>query len=54
MVIEAGLSGIVFPSLIYEGRENVVVFVGRLSEDDGLDAIDPDERLPKNRSSWAG
>lgn len=38
MVIEAGLSGIVFPSLIYESCVNVVVFVGRLGEDDGLDA----------------
>lgn len=52
MVIEAGLSGIVFPSLTHESGANVVVYVGRLREGDSIAVNDPDGRLPKDRSSW--
>ena len=52
LVLEAGLSGIVFPSLTHDGGANIVAYVGRLAEGDGIDVNDPDGRLPKDRASW--
>lgn len=52
MVVEAGLPGIIFPSLTHEGGVNITVFVGRLSSEDGIEVHDPEGRLPKDRSSW--
>ena len=54
MVLEAGFSGIVFPSLTHEGGTNIVAYVGRLADGNGIEVNDPDGRLPKDRSSWTG
>ncbi|MBV2150074.1 RES family NAD+ phosphorylase [Sphingobium sp. AS12] len=52
MVLEAGLPGIVFPSLTHERGVNVVVYTGALGDGNLVEVNDPDGRLPKDRSSW--
>ena len=52
MVLEAGLPGIVFPSLTDGGGVNIVVYPEQLSGGDGIEVNDPEGRLPKDRSSW--
>ncbi|PKP94140.1 MAG: RES protein [Alphaproteobacteria bacterium HGW-Alphaproteobacteria-16] len=52
MVLEAGLPGIVFPSLTHETGVNVVVYVGALGSGNLVEVNDPDGRLPKNHASW--
>lgn len=53
MVLAAGHTGIVFPSMVNPGGVNVVVFNERIKGDNRIDVNDPDHRLPIDRSSWA-
>ena len=53
MVLEAGLPGIVFPSLTRDAGVNIVIFVAGLGRGNAIDVNDPDGRLPKDRSSWS-
>jgi len=52
LVITAGLRGILFPSLRHTGGTNLVVFPANLAEGDHVEVHDPDDRLPRNQSSW--
>jgi len=53
MVLDAGYSGIIFPSLAHPGGTNVVLYLDTLQQAGGTIAInDPDGRLPKDDSSW--
>ena len=53
MVLAAGHTGIVFPSMVNPGGVNVVIFNERIKGDNRIDVNDPDHRLPIDRSSWA-
>lgn len=53
MVLAAGHTGIVFPSMVNPGGVNVVVFNERIKGDNRIDVNDPEHRLPIDRSSWA-
>lgn len=57
--LEAGASGVLFPSVQSRGGTNLVVYTSMLKiaalEDDSsnhIEAHDPDGRLPRNQDSW--
>jgi len=52
LAIEAGASGILFPSMANPGGVNLVVYTDALGDQDRLDAYDPDGRLPVDQTSW--
>ncbi|SFI01715.1 RES family NAD+ phosphorylase [Modicisalibacter xianhensis] len=52
IALEAGASGILFPSAANPGGVNLVVYTDALSDQDRLSAYDPDGRLPVDQSSW--
>ena len=51
-VLAAGHAGILFPSTIDRTGANLVVYVDALGADDALTVHDPDDLLPRDRSSW--
>lgn len=51
-VIEAGMRGILFPSLRHAGGTNLVVFPANLLDSDKVEVHDPDSRLPRSQASW--
>ncbi|MFI0849069.1 RES family NAD+ phosphorylase [Mesorhizobium sp. IMUNJ 23232] len=51
-VITAGMQGILFPSLRHAGGTNLVIFPANLFGGDGVEVHDPDQRLPRDQSSW--
>jgi RES domain-containing protein len=53
MVLAHGYTGILFPSQAHEGGTNVVVYSDRLTDGNSITVNDPDERLPRDQSSWA-
>lgn len=52
MVLERGHTGILFPSLAHAGGTNIVVYPGQLKNGDSITVNDPDDRLPRDSSSW--
>lgn len=52
LALEAGASGILFPSAANPGGANLVVYTDALGDQDRLDAYDPDGRLPLDQTSW--
>lgn len=52
LVLEAGHTGIIFPSIANPGGANVVIFSERLEGKNRIEVNDPKGRLPRNRSSW--
>jgi RES domain-containing protein len=53
-LIEAGCRGLLFPSTRFTGGINLVLFNANLTADDRIVPHDPDDRLPRDQSSWAG
>lgn len=51
-IISAGLRGLLFPSLRHAGGTNLVIFSANLMAGDEVDVHDPDNRLPRDQSSW--
>ena len=51
-VISQGHRGILFPSLRDPGGTNLVLFHSNFAASDRLQVHDPDNRLPKDQSSW--
>lgn len=51
-VILDGHKGILFPSLRHPGGTNLVLFHSNFTAADQLQVHDPDDRLPKDQSSW--
>lgn len=51
LVLAAGASGILYPSVRTEGT-NLVVYVDQLSQGDRIDHHDPDGLLPHDDASW--
>ncbi len=52
LVLDAGVPGMIFPSMAHPGGTNLVLFLAAL---DGLGMIavnDPDHALPRDQSSW--
>ena len=54
MVLAAGHTGILFPSLANDRGLNIVVYVDRLKNGNSVQVNDPDRRLPRDQSSWSG
>lgn len=52
MALEAGHTGIIFPSIANPGGVNVVVFNERLGRGNRIDVNDPDGMLPRDQASW--
>lgn len=52
MVMAAGCQGVLFPSLARPGGTNVVIYPAMLALQDKLEAIDPNNDLPRDQSSW--
>jgi RES domain-containing protein len=52
LVLGAGHTGIIFPSVANPGGVNVVVFNEQLKGDSKVEVNDPDGKLPDDRSSW--
>jgi RES domain-containing protein len=52
LVLQAGLKGILFPSVARPGGFNLVVYPSALTPGDKLAAIDPRGDLPKDQASW--
>lgn len=52
LALEAGGSGILFPSQANPGGTNLVLYPEMLANDDMLSVYDPDGLLPKDSSSW--
>lgn len=52
MVMEAGHTGILFPSQANTTGTHVVVYVDRLRDGNSIAVNDPGDRLPRNQSSW--
>lgn len=52
LVIAEGLHGIVFPSTIAPGGENVVLYPGTFQTLASLEVLDPNHALPRNPASW--
>ncbi|MCG7602126.1 RES domain-containing protein [Halomonas sp. McH1-25] len=52
LAMEAGASGILFPSMAHRGGVNLVVYTDALDAQDRLEAYDPDGRLPVDQTSW--
>ena len=52
LVLQAGLKGILFPSVARLGGINLVVYPSALTPGDKLAAIDPRGDLPKDQASW--
>lgn len=52
LALEAGASGILFPSMANPGGRNLVVYTDTLGDQDSLQAYDPDGRLPIDQTSW--
>lgn len=53
LVIADGLRGIVFPSTIVPGGENIVLYPGGVRDPGLLQVLDPGQALPRNPSSWS-
>jgi RES domain-containing protein len=51
-LIVEGFGGLLFPSLRRPGGTNLVVFNANLADADKLQVHDPDNRLPRDQSSW--
>ena len=54
MVLAAGHTGILFPSLTNDRGLNIVVYVDQLKDGNSVQVNDPDRRLPRDQSSWSG
>ncbi len=52
LVIAEGLHGIVFPSTVNPGGENLVLYPGGVRDPGRLEVLDPGHALPRNPSSW--
>jgi len=52
LVLAAGHTGIIFPSMANPGGINLVVFNERIKGDNRIEVNDPHGRLPGDRSSW--
>lgn len=52
LVLENGCAGIIFPSQSHPGGANVMVFVEQLKGGNSIEVNDPDNRLPRDQSSW--
>lgn len=52
LMLDAGHTGIIFPSMVNPGGANIVVFSDRLDGENRIEVNDPDGRLPRDRSSW--
>lgn len=52
LVLEAGYTGIIFPSLTNRGGVNVVVFNEQIKGSNTIDVNDPDGKLPHDQASW--
>ncbi|WP_105401675.1 MULTISPECIES: RES family NAD+ phosphorylase [unclassified Neorhizobium] len=51
-VISASYRGLLFPSLRHAGGTNLVIFPANLVTGDEVCVYDPDNRLPRDQSSW--
>ena len=51
-LVREGHRGLLFPSVRLEGGVNLVLFMGNLTADDEVQAIDSERRLPQNQLSW--
>lgn len=52
LVLDAGVPGIIFPSMARPGGTNVVLFVATLAGLGTIAVNDPENTLPRNQSSW--
>lgn len=52
LALDAGASGILFPSTANPGGINLVAYTAALGNQDRLVAYDPDGRLPADQASW--
>lgn len=52
LVLSAGHTGIIFPSVANPGGTNIVVFNEQIEGDNKIGVNDPDGQLPVDRSSW--
>jgi len=52
LVLENGYTGIIFPSQAHPGGTNVMVFVEQLKGSNSIEVNDPDNRFPRDQSSW--
>ena len=52
LVLGAGHTGIIFPSMTNPGGVNVVVFNVQIKGGSKIEVNDPDGRLPDDRSNW--
>ena len=52
LALEAGASGILFPSAVNPGGVNLVVYTDSLDGQDRINAYDPDGLLPVDQTSW--
>ncbi len=53
LVLSAGKTGIIFPSVANPGGVNVMVFNEQIKTGNKIEVNDPDGRLPNDRSNWA-
>lgn len=51
--IKAGCKGVIFPSRVCPGGNNVVIYCDQLQAADKIEVYDPTGSLPKNQDSWA-
>ena len=52
LALDAGCSGILYPSAVQPGGVNLVIYVQQLAEADILRVHDPDGDLPSDPTSW--
>lgn len=52
MVLEAGYHGILFPSTVSPGGQNLVLYPEHFGEEASLSVLDPQDDLPRDQSSW--
>ncbi|WP_236255016.1 RES family NAD+ phosphorylase [Modicisalibacter zincidurans] len=52
LALEAGASGILFPSIANPGGTNLAIYTDALGNQDSLEVYDPDGRLRVDQTSW--
>lgn len=52
LVLANGLTGILFPSMVYLTGTNLVVYCEQLKGSNSITVNDPDYKLPHNQDSW--
>ena len=52
LALDAGVPGIIFPSVAKPGGTNLVLFLAALAGEGTISVIDPNHALPNNQRSW--